>query len=482
MSELKKRTAINIGFSGIAVLTASAFQFIASIILARLLLPRDYGIVGFALIFVNFMTNFSDFGIGSALIQKVNADDDLMYTGFALKAFAGMLAFAAVFSLAPVSRIFNGSTEITWAIRVLSFGFLISIPAFLPQVTLTRELRFRELSYTQVLGAAAGSFCAIALAYAGFGFRSIIAGYLVNSLVIAAALNLIRPVKPIMRCTRTSARHILRFGSHILVPGVIIFLIFNADNFAIGALRGAQQLGYYAMAFNLGSVVCVLLGGIVHQVLFPTFSKFQSDLNAIKTAYLESVKYIAFIAVPVNLFLIVLSREFLYQVLGGNSERWLPALATLQVLCVYGVFRALLEPLANVITGIGKPRLFTRATLLAAVIQISLLYPALRYTGIEGVAIVVTVSYLSQYFIYVPILKREIDVTIAEVLGAIRPAFLAFLAALPAMIFLKALFGPSLTLTAAETLIGGTGYFIIYGMLTRWQIVKEMKMIVRSHY
>ena len=481
MSELKKRTAINIGFNGIAVLTASAFQFITSIILARLLLPKDYGIVGFALIFVNFMTNFSDFGIASALIQNENADDDLMFTGFAMKAFTGVFAFAAVFCLAPVFRIFNGGEEIIWATRALSFGFLILIPAFLPQVTLTMELRYRELSYPQVAAATASSFCAIALAYAGFGFRSIIAGYLMNSLIIAVGLNLMRPVKPIMRYVKTSARHILKFGSHILVPGIITFLIFNTDNFAIGTFEGAQQLGYYAMAFNLGSVICILLSGIVHQVLFPTFSKFQRDLNAIKMAYLESMKYVAFIAVPFNLFLIVLGREFLYQILGGNSERWLPALATFQVLCGYGVLRALLEPLSNVITGIGKPRLFIRATLLVAMIQMSLLYPALRYAGIKGVAVVVTVSYFAQYFVYAPILKREIDVRRAEVTRAIRPAFLAFLAALPAVIFLKAHFEPSLFLTAAEIITGGAGYLIIYGMLTKWQILKEIKMIMRNH-
>ncbi len=90
--------------------------------------------------------------------------------------------------------------------------------------------------------------------------------------------------------------------------------------------KGAEQLGYYAIAFNWGSLICVLLAGIVHQVLFPTFSKFQHDLLAMKGAYLESLKYVAFIAVPFNLFLAVLGREFLYHILGGNTERWLPAL------------------------------------------------------------------------------------------------------------------------------------------------------------
>lgn len=479
MSELKRTTAVNIGFNGIAVLSVYTFQFLASIILARLLLPTDYGIVGFALIFVNFMSNFSDFGVVTALVQKVNADDDLIYTGFTLKALASVIAFVVVFSLAPVSRIFNESREIVSALRMLSFGFLFSVLVFLPQVYLTRQLRYRELFFPQVIGAAASSFCAIALAYSGFGYRSIIAGYLLNTLVNAAVLNILRPVKPRLRLEMESLRHILKFGSHILVPGVVTFLTLNADNFVIGTLSGSVQLGYYAIAFNWGSMICVMIASVIHNVLLPTFSKFQHDLKAMKAAYLDSLKYVAFLAIPINLFFMVLGREFLYHILGGNSGRWLPALTTLRILCLYGVFRALLEPLANVIVGIGKPRLFIRTSLLVAVIQTPLLYPALRLAGIEGVAAVVTASYVSQYLLCMPILSREIGVGAAEAWRAVRPALIAFLAVLPVVIFLKMRFESSLPLMMTEILIGGAGYFIIYGILTGWQIAKEVRGIVR---
>jgi len=480
MSGFKKKTAVNIGFTGMAVLAVSALHFLTTIVLGRILLPTDYGIVGFALIFVNFMATFSDFGIGSALIQKADIDDDTLCTGLALRTLFGALAFILLFSLAPVSRFFNDSREITSAIRLLSFGFLVSILGFLPQVMLTRELRFRELSFPQVLGAIANSFCAIALAHAGFGFRSIIFGTLMNNLIVAVLFNLIRPVRFRLRFKRRGALDILRFGSHLLVPGVIIYLIMNADNFAIGAFRNSEQLGYYAMAFNLGSLICVLLAGIFHQVLFPTFSKFQHDLKTMKAAYLESVKYISFLAVPVNLFLMVLGSEFLLYVIGGGSARWLPALAAFRVLCVYGVLRALLEPLGNVTSGIGKPRLLIKPTLLVAVLQIGLLYPALRFGGIEGVALVVTASYASQYFIYLPILKREIGVTAYEVYETMRPAALAFVSSLPVVILLKWNMGSSLFSLTLHFLTGISLYFIIYGVLTKWQIVEDLRWFLRS--
>ena len=319
------------------------------------------------------MAQFSDFGMANALIQKTDADDDLLYTGFTLKILFSVLTFVFLVTLAPISQFFTDIPEIISAVRLLSLGFLISVFTFLPQVTLTKELRYRELSYPQIIGATGGAFCAIVMAYAGFGFWSIIAGSLINSLGITMALNLIRPSKFHLRFAKDRARHLLSFGSHLFIPGVIAFFIFNADNFAIGALKGSEQLGYYAIAFNWGSLICVLLAGIVHQVLFPTFSKFQHDLLAMKGAYLESLKYVAFIAVPFNLFLAVLGREFLYHILGGNTERWLPALSALQILCLYES-RALLEPLANVITGIGKPSLFIKTSLLVAVLQLTLLY------------------------------------------------------------------------------------------------------------
>ena len=95
----------------------------------------------------------------------------------------------------------------------------------------------------------------------------------------------------------------------------------NGDNFAISAMRGAKTLGYYAVAFNWGSMVCVMLGGVVLSVLFPTFSRMQSDRQRMKKAYLQVLEYVSFVGILVNMGLLAVSKDFLFFVLGHGTEK-----------------------------------------------------------------------------------------------------------------------------------------------------------------
>jgi O-antigen/teichoic acid export membrane protein len=267
----------------------------------------------------------------------------------------------------------------------------------------------------------------------------------------------------------------------MLLPGVIVFFIFNTDNFVLGAIKGAEQLGYYAIAFTWGSMICVLLSGSLHKVLFPTFSKLQHDRTAMKKAYLTSLHYIAFLAVPANLLLALEARGFLLWILGQGSDRWLPALLTFQILCVYGIFRALLEPTSNVILGLGKPQLFLRAIMLVALLQLSLLYPAITFFGMEGVAVTVTIAYLSQYSIYIPIMNRELNVTASELFGEICSTVAAAAVMSIVILAMKLFTVFSLTTTVVETGLGFLLYLSVFGMMDRGKLYREAWTLAQAH-
>lgn len=479
-ADLKTRTARNIGFNSVSVLLSCAIQFSANIFLARLLSPIDYGIVGFSQIFINFTMQFADFGINSALVQRKDVDDAFIYTGFVLKIVFSICACVLLFAIAPVTTYVIENKQVVSAIRLLSANILVSAFSLLPSALLIRELDYRKLVAPQVISIAASSLIAIYLAYRGYGFWSIIVGSLILNLSNALVLNLIRRVKLHFQYDNASARQILGFGGNLLVPGVIAFAIFNADNFVIGAIKGTEQLGYYAVAFTWGSMICILLSGIIHNVLFPTFSKLQDDVARLKKGYLDSLQYISFVAVPANCLLLALGKEFLYFLLGGATDRWFPALTALQVLSFYGILRALLEPVGNVLSGIGKPELLVRATLLAAAIQTALLYPAIEFGGIEGVAVIVAFAYASQYFIYLPIIKREIGVTNIEFLKAILPSLAAALGMIIGIKLIGAEMSFSMAATIIEALVGLAIYCICYGLIDRWRMFNEVRQMARQ--
>lgn len=480
VKDLKAITAKNISYNTIATIFVSVIQFVTSILLARILVAEDYGIVGFALIITNFVMQFSDFGIDRAVIQKRLTDSVTLYTAFTLKLILSCILFIFVFIAAPLAHHLIVQRDIPTVIRVLSCNFLISILFFLPQVILTRELDYRKLFVPQTLSVAISSLLTIFMAYNGFAFWSIVIGSIATTTLNAAIYYIIKPIPFKIVLDRDIAKQLLRFGVHLLVPSVIVFVIINVDNFAIGSLAGAQELGYYAVAFNWGSMICVLMGGFFHKVLSPTFSKFQHDRIMMKKAYLMSLQCISFLVLPINILLLVEGREFLFFVLGQGSGRWLPSLLTLQILCVYGILRSMLEPIGNVIMGLCKPQLFLKAIILVALIELSLLFPAIKSYGIEGVAFVVTLAYISQYFVYVPILIREINVVPSEMFVAIRYSLVS--AGIMAMIllYLKQMTTMSYLSTAIISVVSLFVYVAIYGFIDRLKLFRYIRTLYNS--
>lgn len=478
VKDLRAITVRNVSYNTIATILVSVIQFITSILLARVLLAEDYGIVGFAQIITNFTMQFCDFGIDRAVIQKKETDSTTLYTAFTLKIILSVLLFIIIVIAAPLVQYLVGQRDIPMVIRVLSCNFLISILFFLPQVTLTRKLEYQKLFLPQTVSVCLSSVFTIFMAYNGFGFWSIVIGSIATNILNAAILYIINPMPLKIVFDKTIAKNLLRFGGNLLLPSIIVFLIINVDNFAIGSLMGAQQLGYYAIAFNWGTMICVLMTGFFHKVLSPTFSRFQHDMLMMKKAYLISLQCITFLVLPINILLLIEGREFLFFVLGRGSDRWMPALFAFQVLCIYGVLRAVLEPVGNVIMGLGKPQLFLKSILIVALIELSLLYPAIRSYGIAGVAIAVTLAYISQYFVYFSILKKEIKVVPTEMFMAIRNSLISAIIMAIILYLLRQITPMSILAATINTVIAIVVYIAIFGVMDKLRLFKE----IRSYY
>ena len=138
--------------------------------------------------------------------------------------------------------------------------------------------------------------------------------------------------------------------------GILAFVIFNLDNFLVGASMGSARLGYYALAFTWGSFICGILTATVNNVLFPAFSAIQHDLVAVRRWYLKTVDLVGFIALVANTALLANAHFFLVTLLGKGSNKWLPAVLALKILCVYGILRAMAEPLAPALWRAAEPR------------------------------------------------------------------------------------------------------------------------------
>ena len=158
--------------------------------------------------------------------------------------------------------------------------------------------------------------------------------------------------------------------------------------------------------------------------------------------------------------------------------KWLPALISLQILCIYGIFRLLLEPVGSVILAMGKTGSLLRAQIIMAAVELVLLYPALHFFGIEGVAVAVTVSYVLAFAALFPLLRKELDLTLAQWVAPALPAVGSAITAFVALGVVEGLIAFTIAGMAAKVAILSCIYFVTYGMITKWKIVGEIMDVV----
>ena len=481
MSEsLKNKTLTNIGINSITKIVSLIFQAVGNIVLTRILTPADYGIVGFASIFISFLSQFSDLGIGSALIHRRHLEDKVLYTGFTLRCFLGITVFTVAWIIAPLARSFFDNPAIVTVLRILSFSFIINIFIFLPNTLLTKELDFKKISFFSTAKIFVQTIIAIILAVRGFNYWSIVIANVGSSVFTVILVNIIKPVKPRLLFNQAMAGQLFNYGGNIFLSGFLVFLIFNCDNFIIGNVGGAVQLGYYGLAFNWGAIVCTLSSSIILTVIFPTLSNMEGDVERIKTAYLRILEYIGFAGILANLTLIVISKDFLVYVLGHGSDKWLPALDAFRVLCVYGIIRTLLEPLGSVIMALGQIELLRKSNMIVACIEVPLLYPVVKMTGIVGVAVLVTIAYTLQYVVYYPFIKKQLAIAPSELLTPLIPSFVAAVALVISSWYFSSLVRSSLLIIFFKIAIACFVYMTTHGLYTRWKLVKDIRNIISS--
>lgn len=480
MENIGKKIATGVAYNSIARILIILVQGITSILLARILSSSDYGIVTFAAIFVSFLSQFSDFGLGSALVQKKDISQSILNTAFTMRnAVAFMLVLIAVVISFIVPHFFD-YPNIEWVIRLLALNFILNSMGFVSAALLKREMNFQGTNIAILISTVAGAAVSITMAYMGYGFWSLVWSNILSSAVYVIAIKFLKPCKLHYEFNKDAAHDMWRFGSYVLISGLLTYTLFNGANFIVGAVQGAVALGYFSLALDWGTKVPTMLSQTVLSVLFPAFSKLRDDEEKLKTTYLESVKYIAFFSILVNMTLLCISEDFLRVVLGNGTDKWMPALKCFRILCLYGIVRAILEPIGNVIMAFGKTRVLFKANFFAAVIQALLLYPALKWYGIEGVALLALISYSVQYLVYLPYLNISFGINPILFVQAIFPPLLCAFSFLGAvLLFRNVTTGVALPDMIIKSFFYAVIYIFSFGTMTRWKLINDINKLIK---
>ena len=416
---LKNKTMSGMLWVSISNILLKFINFTISVILARLLEPSDFGLVAIALVVVNFFEIFRDLGIGPALIHRKEDQNTASDTAFFIFPTVAIIFYVVAYFIAPAASGFFREEELEMLIRVLSLTFVIWSFGNLPRTLLTKDLEFKKLVIPQLLPKISYGAVAILMAFQGFGVWSLVGGRLV--LEVMSVITIWKAVnwRPTLRFDKKIALELLSYGKHVITATIIIFLISVVDVTFIGRLLGSEELGYYSIAFGISGLFTYQFSMLISQVMFPAFSKMQGDMDKMSAAYLKTLKYLSLIAFPAALGIITVSWYFMEVVYG---DKWLPAVAVLQVLCIYGLNKAMLNTTQSLYLASGKPKIMTKINLYQFTIMLILIYPLTVRYGILGTGIAAVIPSTMMVFLTFHEAGKIIDKSFLTIVKNIVPA------------------------------------------------------------
>src|SRR5690625_4949688 len=333
----KKKTKAGFIWMFFGTAGQNILQFVALMVLARLLTPDDFGIVSAAMIIVGFIRIFSEFGVGPAIVQKQELNRQDVSTGKVISAAIGLLAGILVFASAGLFERFMRIEGLTEVVRLLALVIPVSGLTVIGQSLLQRQLAFKK--YIVCIFASffvSKLFVAIPLAFLGYGYYSLIVDIFVQNLALLVLVSWLNREYKGWSFNINSAKHLANYGLGQSLGKFSNYMAGQADNFIIGRYLGAASLGIYGRAYQLLMVPTNLIGAVLDKVMFPAMARIQNDNDKLVEIYLLSTSIIAIITVPITAFVYVASEEIILFLLGSQ---WINVVPILKILISVLFFR-----------------------------------------------------------------------------------------------------------------------------------------------
>lgn len=370
-------------------MAARLTSFGSTLILARLLVPSDFGTLGIALLAVTLLEVFSQTGFDSALIQRKGDITEFLDAAWTISVFRGIVLFLLLYWLAPVVAGFFNAPRSQDILRVLAFAPILSGFGNVGMVFFRKEMDFKQVFIYEIGGNVANAVVAVSFALVYRNVWALACGFMASRLVTVLLSYVLHPYRPRFDFNLARAKDLFNFGKWILGTQVILFFVNRGDNFFIGKFLGPVALGLYGMAFNIAYLSFTEVTQVFFKVMFPAYAKIQGNAAVLAQTYQKTIQLLAFLALPFACAVLLFSPDFTRLVLG---EKWLPMVRSLQILSFSAACLSIGGSTGNLLIGIGKPSVVMHFVSIRLLILGALIYPCTSRWGIEGTALAVLAS------------------------------------------------------------------------------------------
>lgn len=477
---LTKSVAHGTTWMGISTVLKQGFRFTAMIVLARLLLPEDFGVVAMAVIITSLMLGLFDMGLNQALVQRKEVTASHLSTIFWVMLALGIIFCILVVAISPFAAKFFRNELVGPVLAISSISFIICSLGSVHGALLRKRLDFLRFSIAEGAGAVAYLAVAVTMAFAGFGVWSIVLGGLADNLTYVTLRWILCRWHPSFAFSVSSLRDLWGFGFNHAGTKLVESLSERLDYLIIGRFLAAATLGFYNLGLRAISLPLQNMNFIATTVAFPAFSTIQDEDERLRRGFLKSMTFISIIGLPLFTGVAIVGPELIKVIFG---QKWILAVLPMQVLCIMGVFRTIGLVVPSLILSKGRPDINLKLGMARLVVLVPCLLIAVRFGAVGvalGISAVTAIFWLAKQIFA----NRLIGLGMREYLAALRPAALG--SAVMAMVLLafryvltSLLTMPDIGLLAISVVLGAAIYFVTL-KVTRTEALNEMTGLVRE--
>lgn len=361
---------------------AQLVSFVVSIVLARILAPEDYGTIALVTVFTAILQVFVDSGLGTALIQKKDADDldfsSVFYFNFSMC----LVLYAVMFIVAPYIAIFYEDMTLTSVIRVLSLTIVISGVKGIQQAYVSRNMLFKRFFFSTIGGTIFSAFLGIGLAFSGCGVWALVAQQLSNTMIDTLILWITVKWKPKKEFSWKRLRTLFSYGWKLLVSSLLDTVYNNLRNLIIGKMYSSADLAYYNQGDKFPKIIVTNINTSIDSVLLPTMSNEQDDRNRIKSMTRRAIKTSIYVMAPLMMGLAFCAESIVELVL---TDKWLSCVPFLRLFCITYMFWPVHTANLNAIKAMGRSDWFLKVEIVKKIVGLFFLLSSMWF-GVMAIA------------------------------------------------------------------------------------------------
>lgn len=401
----KGLVAKGIIWSGLQMIISQSFTFLVKLVLAKILFPEDFGVVGMAMVFTGFVRVLNDLGIGAALIQK--KEETLTESHFHTAFWTGVGWSIFLYLIigiigSPLVASFYNEPILEKLVPVLSLGILASPVNLVHKAQLTKKMDFKKIALIQNTSDIFAGIFSIILALVGYGVWSLAFNSIASIVVAMPLYFLATRWTPKIIWNKSAFKEIFGFGLHTTGTNVLSFWVGNIDYLVIGKMLDSASLGVYTLAFVLTNTLRTRLMAIINNVMYPMYGQYQDNYRELKKLYFKVANYNAILVFPIMLVFIVVGDSIIFEFFG---DKWAGAIQPLRFLSLAVMVQMMINSSTALMRGMGYPNIEFKQQIFKTIIFITTLVVGILTYGIIGASIAVLLNrilavLIAQYTFY----------------------------------------------------------------------------------